>query len=82
MPTLSQLLAGETPDSTKSFGDYFDYIKKSLAIIEAVRVDPVCGWKQVDADEYQLVPPKDVSDPEAWQEKTRKALRLAYCLSA
>ena len=77
MPTLSQLLAGETPDSTKSFGDYFDYIKKSLAIIEAVRVDPVCGWKQVDEDEYELVPPKDVSDPAAWEEKIRKALRMA-----
>jgi len=77
MPTLSQLLAGETPDSTKSFGDYFEFIQKSLDIIQAVRVDPVCGWKQVDDDEYQLVPPKDVSDPEVWQEKIRKALRMA-----
>lgn len=77
MPTLSQLLAGETPDSTKSFGDYFDYIKKSLDIIQAVRVDPVCGWKLVDEDEYELVPPKDVSDPAAWEEKIRRALRMA-----
>lgn len=77
MPTLSQLLAGETPDSTKSFGDYFDYIKKSLEIIQAVRVDPVCGWKQVDEDEFELVPPQDVSDPAAWEEIIRRALRMA-----
>ena len=77
MPTLSQLLAGETPDSTKSFGDYFEFIQKSLEIIQAVRVDPVCGWKQIDDDEYELVPPKDVSNPQAWQEKIRKALRMA-----
>jgi energy-coupling factor transporter ATP-binding protein EcfA2 len=77
MPTLSQLLAGETPDSTKSFGDYFDYINKSLAIIQKVRVDPLCGWKKVDDDEYELVPPKDSVDPEDWQAKVRDALRMA-----
>jgi DNA polymerase III delta prime subunit len=77
MPTLSQLLAGEIPAAPNSFGDYFEYIKKSLDIIQAVRVDPVCGWKQVDDDEYELVPPKDVNDPAAWQEKIRRALRMA-----
>lgn len=77
MPTLSQLLAGETRDSTQSFGDYFDYIKKSLAIVQKVRVDPLCGWKKIDDDEYELVPPKESVDPADWQAKVRDALRMA-----
>jgi hypothetical protein len=77
MPTLSQLIAGETSHSTKSFGDYFEFIQKSLDIIQAIRVDPVCSWKQVGDDEWVLVPPRDVTDPEIWQEKIRKALRMA-----
>lgn len=77
MATLSQLLAGDLPPAPHAFGDYFDYIKKSLDIIQAVRVDPVCGWKQVEDDEFELVPPKDVSDEKSWQEKIRKALRMA-----
>ena len=77
MPTLSQLLAGETPDSTKSFGDYFDYINKSLAIIQKVKVDPLCGWKKIDDDEYELVPPNESIDSASWQAKVRDALRMA-----
>ena len=77
MPTLSQLLAGETPDSTKSFGDYFDYINKSLAIIQKVKVEPLCGWKKIDDDEYELVPPNESIDPASWQAKVRDALRMA-----
>ena len=76
MPTISQLLAGQSSDSTRSFSDYFDYINKSLAIIQKIRVDPVCGWKKVGDDEFELLPPKESADPATWQGKVRDALRM------
>ena len=76
MPTISQMLAGESSDSTRAFSDYFDYINKSLAIIEKIRVNPVCGWKKVGEDEFELLPPKESTDPSTWQGKVRDALRM------
>lgn len=76
MPTISQMLAGESADAFRSFGDYFDYINKSLAIIQKIRVDPVCGWKRVGDDEFELLPPKESADPATWQGKVRDALRM------
>jgi hypothetical protein len=77
MPTISQFLAGESADSTRAFGDYFDYIQKSLAIIQDVKVEPLCGWTEVADDEFVLKPPTESGDPAVWQEKIRKALRMA-----
>ena len=75
MATLSQLLS-TTPPDPDAFGDYFSFIDRSLKVIQDIRVQPICEWDKMGGNEFELCPPAETPNPEAWVEQVRRALRM------